>query len=900
MADPRAMALSTSSTSMMMLRSQVFDLLQYHCGLFVLQLFRLLKLELGHKVARFVAQQLSLYESVVNYLLSSPSLGTLEDIEADPVLFEPSTTQNNKNGNEDIEVYEANEKEEDQENSKRTASIDMLVAKLVTRDLLSDEALAYDQEFQERQTGRHLQSSAFCTLCANGGAPDLTTGLETYVPDVGFTECANAFTLVESTLAIPLDSIDCTNIQISAYARCGCPSLPEINPNIQCNMCGGGGKTPSYDINHGRFLVEFPPADDPIDCMTQLIYANTASNGVNCEAMQFSLETYCGCPNAPETTPPCSLCKDGAPLPDPDMIILPGDVTCAQVQDIANDPDVTTQCEALQNTAGVYCGCEANDPDAAGVKRICPDSALLPDPTIGFNLEYGDSRFTFKINTSCGLLEYTGNYNGDILVRYGNVCDCFGSDDAQCTLCSDGSEDYVQSSSIQLAVGFNVDCASFVELKPSFPLSGTGCQVFQEIGYLSCGCPTRPVPTPLEAGQTRCSPPCPLEDLNRDGFVYLPDVQQSCDILHAFATYATTDDEECADAQDHARYCCQSLPAFENPCSLCADPSSSFESDGPICFDFSALYCSNLYEEVPFLLEASSDRCTLIQEVGFFACGCSTPPEKLPDDFPCDISWDSIAETCFENALVGAEWGLALAQHVKTQEECYAAQAFVDMACFRREEVLPMDNGEESRLAEVSMFPNGGNRFGWVIVNRSGELVAASPRYLQPYVETVSQFTLVDEEEYYFIFMDDAGTGMSRNGRFVFRIQDRNDEEVWEEIAIDTSFREDAAMTWSIQEFDLLQETATDTPSEVPSLSPSFLTTTLPTKMQMRKMNMMMKKSRGMMMKKSRGMKKKKNMMMMKKKKRMPKSQMNGDKSRDLMEVYLTDTRRRGVRRQMS
>jgi hypothetical protein len=76
------------------------------------------------------------------------------------------------------------------------------------------------------------------------------------------------------------------------------------------------------------------------------------------------------------------------PTTSRDLHIAPGG-TCQDIIDLL-DQGLSEQCGALQATAGVYCGCEANGADSTDYPlrfredacRICPNRELLPDPSI--------------------------------------------------------------------------------------------------------------------------------------------------------------------------------------------------------------------------------------------------------------------------------------------------------------------------------------------------------------------------------------------------------------------------------------------------------------------------------------------------------------------------------------
>ena len=263
------------------------------------------------------------------------------------------------------------------------------------------------------QLHRYLQdgSDGTCSLCADGSDPDFTLSTEeVWVSGVGYTSCASASELV---LDFETESVECANSQVSAFARCGCPTLPALHPQAQaCSLC----QTPSYEINLNRVIPEFPqPTNrDPFTCFdVQLIMQDFPA--ASCPSQESGgLFLFCGCPNVP-VQEDCSLCLDGAAVPNPSLEVVPGG-TCQDIVDLI-DQGLSEQCAALQATAGVYCGCEANDPNSEAFDlafrsdacRVCPDRQLLPDPTIAVEFPITVNGVVTTSFTSCGQVEYTAN-----------------------------------------------------------------------------------------------------------------------------------------------------------------------------------------------------------------------------------------------------------------------------------------------------------------------------------------------------------------------------------------------------------------------------------------------------------------------------------------------------------
>ena len=202
-----------------------------------------------------------------------------------------------------------------------------------------------------------------------------------------------------------------TTFLIAGYAHCGCADLPPVNENtFQCNFCK---EEVSYDINLNQVIPQFPPPSTSANFELTCFHALNAARFFPASKCQGSLgaQFFCGCPNAPEP-PVCSLCLDQAEVPDPDKVVWPDGGTCQDVIDILAT-GVIESCGAIQATAGVYCGCEANIQESATFDlpyrstpcRVCEnfDRELLPDTTIRYQSAFEAEVLGYTgLTTSCG------------------------------------------------------------------------------------------------------------------------------------------------------------------------------------------------------------------------------------------------------------------------------------------------------------------------------------------------------------------------------------------------------------------------------------------------------------------------------------------------------------------
>lgn len=123
----------------------------------------------------------------------------------------------------------------------------------------------------------------------------------------------------------------------------------------------------------------------------------------DCLAMTYIGVRKCGCPNIlPEVS--CELCEDGSAPLNP-ALPFDDEMTCAELAVNSQDFEPAA-CKSLQVTAGVYCGCRANNQELAC--RICGNDTLLPTPGV----------YPITPDAPCAILEYEATYNPDLCSSY--------------------------------------------------------------------------------------------------------------------------------------------------------------------------------------------------------------------------------------------------------------------------------------------------------------------------------------------------------------------------------------------------------------------------------------------------------------------------------------------------
>ena len=277
------------------------------------------------------------------------------------------------------------------------------------------------------ETGRRLQAS--CSLCYGGASPSPPdTEALAYVPRFGYSSCDQA-----TTRAAELNEGDpeCTTAQVSGYAHCGCPFLPPKNDNFACQFCENGE---FGDIDLNKEVFEAPNLASIREsgantCFDVLVTQHFQPFfNVKCE-INHRMRYYCGCPDALPPDP-CLLCEDPLQsLPVPDKVILPGGVTCQDVQELV---DVglfeNRNCPSVQATAGIYCGCD-NPVAAESACYICDfGTRATPNPEYAYvsNVVVSPDSPPFEFAYSCGQIEYENmEYtNCELGFLYSDFCGC--------------------------------------------------------------------------------------------------------------------------------------------------------------------------------------------------------------------------------------------------------------------------------------------------------------------------------------------------------------------------------------------------------------------------------------------------------------------------------------------
>lgn len=240
-----------------------------------------------------------------------------------------------------------------------------------------------------------------------------------------------------------------------------------------CTLCPDGSPPPDLDLS-----VE----GIDLSC-GELENLATAAQPDACEDIS-RFAAACACLD--QTVPFCSLCPNGEPPPDMDLV-LPNQATCGNVDALAREETTENGCAALRNYAAAACGCEGQVVSPVDTcTTLCPDGSQVPDPCAivgeiitGKTVTCGDVQAQVALGVqdqeTCNTYALMGVYK----------CGCKSTLAEQpCQLCEDGS---VPPNLLHDVDGKGNTC---VELMTSmmYVNDTLACMAFQATGGVYCGC----------------------------------------------------------------------------------------------------------------------------------------------------------------------------------------------------------------------------------------------------------------------------------------------------------------------------------------------------------------------------------------------------------------------------
>jgi hypothetical protein len=168
-------------------------------------------------------------------------------------------------------------------------------------------------------------------------------------------------------------------------------SLSTFVASQVCDVCIDTEAVPAISVVFGGGEME---------CSALYQIGQEGLSEEQCLEAQYLGITECGCPDKTLDNI-CYLCEDKTRVTSDGSEIFKGK-TCSQVEHLFVQANYG--CAAVQQTAGVYCGCDNPTPASC---RICPNYAPLFDPTRLITTDL----FLFPDDTvvTCAQIEYTAN-----------------------------------------------------------------------------------------------------------------------------------------------------------------------------------------------------------------------------------------------------------------------------------------------------------------------------------------------------------------------------------------------------------------------------------------------------------------------------------------------------------
>lgn len=219
--------------------------------------------------------------------------------------------------------------------------------------------------------------------------------------------------------------------QMKSLKRTTNPLLHIVDRELQTSTCGGGDcctpcakglepASPDAIINLAGFA---PEVVTTMTCSEGLALVETfPANDDSCPTLQMVGFAFCGCPEPPvmANAAVCMLCSDGAPVPDPEVLVDLGDgeplscgiaqlglgllndstdaasgdaasaalstmeqqVVVTESDDFSYDTGIQNidTCSLMQTSIGSMCGCAKSTSNTADGCKICASNGILTNP----------------------------------------------------------------------------------------------------------------------------------------------------------------------------------------------------------------------------------------------------------------------------------------------------------------------------------------------------------------------------------------------------------------------------------------------------------------------------------------------------------------------------------------
>lgn len=424
-----------------------------------------------------------------------------------------------------------------------------------------------------------------CTLCPGGESP----------PDPAYVPFQPGITCrALEAEARAADEEDCPDFQGFAAATCYCESFVPDPESLCTGLCPDGSAPPEAFA-----IVGDPPGLSVGDLTCSQFngfFALGDTDEDSCAMANNVGVALCGCTETrPE--PNCTVCQDGT-FPPNVFTGLGDDIDCGFLSGVLRSEANATACDAIQQFAGPYCGCESQIEDDSAC-RLCGDR-LLPDPT----RELDDD----DLERDCGTLELEANLDKSICMDYQSdyAAQCCS---ITCTLCP-GGEDVPDPLFEPFGPGYT--CGDMEE-EASLTTDADKCSQYHLSQAGNCGCPSF-VPDPNAVCQTIC--PDGSSVPNQDGII--DNSNFTCRQLEAQAATGLNSEATCNSAFDIGVYRCGCDETRPEPnCKVCQDVD--FPPIGGPGIGINDTACG-LWGGI--IRDADADTCAVYQHVLGPVCGC--------------------------------------------------------------------------------------------------------------------------------------------------------------------------------------------------------------------------------------------------------------------------------------
>lgn len=481
----------------------LYDVVEKNCAGFVLQMMEYLHLDRDRRFTSHVTHRLYTNKYTITSLRSSETLdnllhGSILTRNAPDVhLLDLLVTTNTEN----FQTCALTDDHSQRRQLNRRAPLATSFGN-ATSSIMSP-AIQYLGRYTAE---RMLQQKTTCTLCADGSPPNLGSSSKAFIPDQGYESCTKA---ASDAALFSAGSLECTQLQVSGKAHCGCPTFPTRNTNIICELCNH--PTDPYNFHHEKTVFESPNRNDlrggrDLTCFDSMLSYQINEESGECSALQTHLQYHCGCPNAAQPGT-CPLCINSGTFPNGDLEVIPG-ITCSQYQTALDNGFSGIDCTIHRAVAGFHCECPGNEMlRTTGVPLCDPNvyKPLDPDRVVSVFSDLGDESDVL-LGLTCGQMEFQTNAFGDGSIDVELLkacCDPITPLVGACTLCANGAEPTVGSDLKAIDntnKDYDIPCDTLFWVYPNLYTTGDPqCDTATNPESIKCCQQAAPAPAPTPA-----------------------------------------------------------------------------------------------------------------------------------------------------------------------------------------------------------------------------------------------------------------------------------------------------------------------------------------------------------------------------------------------------------------